>query len=180
MFNRRYIFKWWIFHCHVSFRGGIQVSIRSNFMGVTNNIPPKINPPKKSLSIQCWIHFGSFSWGKNLPSNHRRIDTSMLSKHEARTKQHVQVPIASFFLSHPSIFTVIWQLKMFLNFLGGFKLMENERQLVFQAPKKRERLLTCAKMNLFVWSKDGWTEPESNLSNPTVHCSQRALRFTNF
>ena len=23
MFNRKYIFKWWIFHCHVSFRGGI-------------------------------------------------------------------------------------------------------------------------------------------------------------
>ena len=22
MFNRKYIFKWWVFHCHVSFRGG--------------------------------------------------------------------------------------------------------------------------------------------------------------
>ena len=22
IFNRKYIFKWWIFHCHVSFRGG--------------------------------------------------------------------------------------------------------------------------------------------------------------
>ena len=22
IFNRKYIFKWWVFHCHVSFRGG--------------------------------------------------------------------------------------------------------------------------------------------------------------
>ena len=26
MFNRKYIFKWWIFHCHVSFWGGVPFS----------------------------------------------------------------------------------------------------------------------------------------------------------
>ena len=30
IFNRKYIFKWWIFHCHVSFRGGNKANVGEN------------------------------------------------------------------------------------------------------------------------------------------------------
>ena len=29
MFNRQYMFKWWIFHSHVSFRGGYYIKLAS-------------------------------------------------------------------------------------------------------------------------------------------------------
>ena len=58
----------------------------------------------------------------------------------------------------------MWQLPMFLNFLGGVQVDGKGTATSFPGTEKRERLLTCAKMNLFAWSKDGWTEPESHLS----------------
>ena len=45
VFNRKYIFKWWIFHCHVSFRGG-NLYVRSKLLILGMVIPPLVKYPK--------------------------------------------------------------------------------------------------------------------------------------
>ena len=46
IFNRKYIFKWWIFHCHVSFRGG-----KKNTKQKTCHKLPKFPPPPTCIDL---------------------------------------------------------------------------------------------------------------------------------
>ena len=45
MFNRNYIFKWWIFHCHVSFRGGVKICLGNFYVdGIWDKFTLKKGP----------------------------------------------------------------------------------------------------------------------------------------
>ena len=70
IFNRKYIFKWWIFHCHVSFRGGQASQLFLPLTWDTNRCSPlsfvccsgyflRILPGKSPFKPT----FGDFSFG---------------------------------------------------------------------------------------------------------------------
>ena len=70
MFNRKYIFKWWIFHCHVSFRRmqnccfeNINESwlvYRDPYFMAYEIIPSSPIPPKQPGALFSWLNW-SFS-----------------------------------------------------------------------------------------------------------------------
>ena len=130
----------------------------------------------------------------------------LLPKHGAQTKKHVQVPIASFFLSHWAIQTSTtfpnkknpwsfwWLLTGFDFFQGGWKVKgDNFPSNLCSRHQKKECLLKewewwneVNEFVLFVWWKNGWTEPESNLSDPLIpvftvsphiYISSRGIRY---
>ena len=125
------------------------------------------------------------SIGSNLPF-HRSLE--LLPKHGAQTKKHVQVLIASFFLTaiQRTTPTRFQRSRGKMNcgvsgwiFFGpgGWKVKGDNfpSNLCVPGTKKTECLLKewdwwneVNEFVLFVWWKNGWTEPESNLSDPLI------------
>ena len=52
IFNRKYIFKWWIFHCHVSFRGGKKNTKQKH---ATNCQSFPHRPPASTLALSASV-----------------------------------------------------------------------------------------------------------------------------
>ena len=81
MFNRKYIFKWWNFHCHVSFRGGSPF-LTKNY--VSN--PQSLNLNKKNYSATQSQHLLHVLVPKNtLQKKKRRAGTY---SHHLFRKEH--------------------------------------------------------------------------------------------
>ena len=54
IFNRKYIFKWWVFHCHVSFRGVVSGSVNFGGWNVTTNYHQQIHCRKPIRFVPVW------------------------------------------------------------------------------------------------------------------------------